>query len=163
MSEQFMPKAVASTLKTLGEDLTTWRKLRQLTARQVADRAGISISTVLRLESGKSSSLESLIRVARALGVLEELKTALDPSLPLKVGSHQTATNKNIFGAFSDSSPDRWGRKIIERREAIRAREAGVQSHSISEIEILLCVRDDVRQGALRYAGLGGAFLLQMK
>jgi serine/threonine-protein kinase HipA len=159
MSEQFMPKAVASTLKTLGEDLTTWRKLRQLTARQVADRAGISISTVLRLESGKSSSLESLIRVARALGVLEELKTALDPSLPLKVGSHQTATNKNIFGAFSDSSPDRWGRKIIERREAIRAREAGVQSHSISEIEILLCVRDDVRQGALRYAGLGGRFL----
>ena len=54
MSEQFMPRAVASTLKTLGEDLTTWRKLRQLTARQVADRAGISISSVLRLESGNS-------------------------------------------------------------------------------------------------------------
>ena len=79
MSTEFMPKAVATTLKTIGEDLTTWRKLRQLTARQVADRAGISISTVLRLESGKSSSLESLIRVARALGIHEELKIALDP------------------------------------------------------------------------------------
>ena len=79
MSAEIMPKAVATTLKVIGEDLTTWRKLRQLTARQVADRAGISISTVLRLESGKSSSLESLIRVARALGIHEELKIALDP------------------------------------------------------------------------------------
>lgn len=79
MSTEFMPKAVATTLKVIGEDLTTWRKLRQLTARQVADRAGVSISTVLRLESGKSSSLESLIRVARALGIHEELKIALDP------------------------------------------------------------------------------------
>lgn len=79
MSKEFMPRAVEATLKTLGEDLMTWRKLRQLTARQVADRAGVSISTVLRLESGQSSSLESLIRIARALGVHEELKTALDP------------------------------------------------------------------------------------
>jgi serine/threonine-protein kinase HipA len=84
---------------------------------------------------------------------------ALEPSLPLNVGSHQTATGKNIFGAFGDSSPDRWGRRIIERREAIRAREAGVQPHVISEIEILLCVRDDVRQGALRYSDKGGRFL----
>lgn len=84
---------------------------------------------------------------------------ALDPSLPLQIGSHQTSTRKNIFGAFSDSSPDRWGRKIIERRESIRAREAGVQPHSMSEMEILLCVRDDVRQGALRFSEPGGRFL----
>ena len=84
---------------------------------------------------------------------------SLDPSLPLHVGSHQTSTGKNVFGAFSDSSPDRWGRKIIERRESIRAREAGVQPHSMSEMEILLCVRDDVRQGALRFSEAGGKFL----
>ena len=84
---------------------------------------------------------------------------ALDPSLPLHIGSHQTSMGKNIFGAFSDSSPDRWGRKIIERRESIRARKAGVQPHSMSEMEILLCVRDDVRQGALRFSEGGGEFL----
>lgn len=84
---------------------------------------------------------------------------ALDPSLPLTIGSHQMSTGKNIFGAFSDSSPDTWGRKVIERREAIRAREAGVPPHAMSEVEILLCVRDDVRQGALRYSDVGGRFL----
>jgi len=88
---------------------------------------------------------------------------SIDPSLPLHTGTHQTSTGKNIFGAFSDSSPDRWGRKIIERRESIRARESGVQPHSMSEMEILLCVRDDVRQGALRFSEAGGKFLASDK
>ncbi|WP_307812785.1 helix-turn-helix transcriptional regulator [Phycicoccus sp. CSK15P-2] len=66
-------------LDGLGRDLTTWRKLRHLTVEQVADRAGVSRSTVLRLESGRGASVENLLRVARALGVLELLAKALDP------------------------------------------------------------------------------------
>lgn len=88
---------------------------------------------------------------------------ALDPSLPLHAGSHHTGARESIFGAFSDSSPDRWGRKIIERREAIRARDAGVRPHSMSEIEILLCVRDDLRQGSLRFSQAGSNFLASSK
>ena len=71
--------AVARALDGLGRDLTTWRKLRHLTAEQVADRAGVSRSTVLRLEGGQGASVENLLRVARALGVLELLTKALDP------------------------------------------------------------------------------------
>ncbi|MGL5818346.1 MAG: helix-turn-helix transcriptional regulator [Phycicoccus sp.] len=59
--------------------MTTWRKLRHLTAKQVADRAGVSRSTVLRLEGGQGASVENLLRVARALGVLDLLTKALDP------------------------------------------------------------------------------------
>ncbi len=73
------PVAVTRALDGLGRDVTTWRKLRHLTLEQVADRAGVSRSTVLRLESGQGASLENLLRVARALGVLDLLTKALDP------------------------------------------------------------------------------------
>ena len=73
------PVAVAGVQRRMGEDLATWRKLRQLTAAQVADRAGISRYTVMRLEGGEGASLENLLRVARALGVLDMLTAALDP------------------------------------------------------------------------------------
>jgi len=73
------PTAVAGAQRRIGEHLAAWRKLRQLTAAQVADRAGISRYTVMRLENGESTSTENLLRVARALGVLDVLVAALDP------------------------------------------------------------------------------------
>jgi transcriptional regulator with XRE-family HTH domain len=73
------PVAVASGQRRMGEQLATWRRLRQLTAAQVADRAGISRHTVMRLENGEGASMENLLRVARALGVLDSLVAALDP------------------------------------------------------------------------------------
>jgi transcriptional regulator with XRE-family HTH domain len=73
------PVAVASAQRRIGEYLATWRKLRKLTAVQVADRAGISRYTVMRLEGGEGASTENLLRVARALGVLDTLTEALDP------------------------------------------------------------------------------------
>lgn len=73
------PAAVASSQRRIGEHIATWRKLRQLTAAQVADRAGISRHTVMRLENGEGATMENLLRVARALGVLDALVAALDP------------------------------------------------------------------------------------
>ena len=67
------------SLARIGEDLSAWRRLRRLTLAEVADRAGVGISTVQRLESGEGASLENLLRVARALGLLDELASALDP------------------------------------------------------------------------------------
>jgi transcriptional regulator with XRE-family HTH domain len=73
------PVAVASGLRRIGADLATWRRLRRLTAAQVADRAGVSRHTVMRLENGAGAGLESVLRVARALGVLDSLVAVLDP------------------------------------------------------------------------------------
>jgi len=73
------PIAVTRAIRRLGEDLGTWRRLRHLTAVQVADRAGVARETVLRVENGANTSLESVLRIARALGVLDELAEALDP------------------------------------------------------------------------------------
>jgi transcriptional regulator with XRE-family HTH domain len=73
------PVAVANGQRRIGEQLATWRRLRRLTAAQVADRAGLSRHTVMRLENGEGASLESMLRIARALGVLDALVAALDP------------------------------------------------------------------------------------
>jgi serine/threonine-protein kinase HipA len=76
---------------------------------------------------------------------------ALDPTLPLVTGSLQTPVGRALFGAFTDSAPDRWGRTLIARTEAARAGLAGTAPRSLSEADVLLCVRDDLRQGALRF------------
>lgn len=74
-----VPQPVRRALGAIGEDLGTWRRLRGLTVLEVAERADVARSTVLRLESGQGASLVALLRVARALGVLDELVGALDP------------------------------------------------------------------------------------
>jgi serine/threonine-protein kinase HipA len=75
----------------------------------------------------------------------------LDPALPLVTGQQQTPVGRATFGAFSDCAPDRWGRRLIQRTERDRARHAGGAERSFGEIDYLLGVRDDLRQGALRF------------
>lgn len=85
---------------------------------------------------------------------------ALDPALPLVTGSLQTPVGRALFGTFSDCAPDRWGRTLIARTEAARARLAGSAPRSLSEADVLLGVRDDLRQGALRFRlGEDGPYL----
>jgi serine/threonine-protein kinase HipA len=85
---------------------------------------------------------------------------ALDPALPLLQGSQQTPSGLEMFRAFADSAPDRWGRTLVARAERRRADEAETAQRSLGEIDYLLGVRDDLRQGALRFRDTtSGAFL----
>ena len=75
-----IPAPVSRALRGLGEDLSTWRKLRGLTQAQLADRAGISRDTLTRMERGEGGvSVEKVWRVLRALGILETISRATDP------------------------------------------------------------------------------------
>jgi serine/threonine-protein kinase HipA len=76
---------------------------------------------------------------------------ALDPALPLVTGTLQTPVGRPLFGALTDSLPDRWGRTLIQRAERARAKAAGTAPRSMSEVDLLLGVRDDLRQGAMRF------------
>lgn len=76
---------------------------------------------------------------------------ALDPMLPLLDGPQQTAEGRATFGAFSDCAPDRWGRKLIQHDDRQRARREEDAEKSFGEVDYLLGVRDDLRQGALRF------------
>ncbi len=76
---------------------------------------------------------------------------ALDPALPLVAAQQQTPLGRTTFGAFSDCAPDRWGRRLLQRTERRRADAGGTTARSLGEIDYLLGVRDDLRQGALRF------------
>ena len=75
----------------------------------------------------------------------------LDPELRLYGGSQYLAAGKKNFGIFLDSSPDRWGRVLMARREAIQARMAGRKERTLFEEDYLLGVFDAHRMGALRF------------
>lgn len=67
-------------LRSSGENIRAWRKLRGLTQVQLAERAGISRDTVIRLEQGDGSvSFENVLRVLRSLGVIDPVLASLDP------------------------------------------------------------------------------------
>ncbi len=76
---------------------------------------------------------------------------SLDPVLELFAGRQYPSNEKKNFGIFLDSSPDRWGRTLLERREAHSARVEGRKSRTLLESDFLLGVFDGHRMGALRF------------
>lgn len=85
---------------------------------------------------------------------------ALEPALQLGSGPFHTPADKPMFGAIGDSVPDRWGRVLMRRAERRRAERAGETPRTLREIDYLLMVNDEARQGALRFAlEPGGPFL----
>jgi serine/threonine-protein kinase HipA len=77
----------------------------------------------------------------------------LDPALPLVSGALHTAEGRPVFGAFSDSAPDRWGRRLALRAERRRATSRRETPRTLGETDVLLAVRDDLRQGSVRFRG----------
>ncbi|MCD8076246.1 MAG: type II toxin-antitoxin system HipA family toxin [Lachnospiraceae bacterium] len=82
---------------------------------------------------------------------LEQASIPLDPDLQLYAGRQYNSGEKELFGVFSDSCPDRWGRLLMRRREAIRARKAGEKPVRLLESDFLLGVYDEARMGGLRF------------
>lgn len=83
----------------------------------------------------------------------------LDPDLNL-YGGRQYPIGKEKFGLFADSSPDRWGRVLMKRRERVLADREGRKPRNLTESDYLLGVYDETRMGGLRFAlEKGGTFL----
>lgn len=80
-----MPKRPLSsrsrrTARTLGEHVSTFRRLQGLTAEQVADRAGISRNTLRKLERGEATiGLDVFLEVCRVLGILDFVLVGMNP------------------------------------------------------------------------------------
>jgi Uncharacterized protein related to capsule biosynthesis enzymes len=75
----------------------------------------------------------------------------LDPDLGLYSGVQYLRDEKFNFGLFLDSSPDRWGRVLMKRREAILAKSEKRPVNTLHESDFLLGVYDLHRMGALRF------------
>lgn len=85
----------------------------------------------------------------------------LDPDLQLYAGKQYLSDQeKQNFGMFLDSSPDRWGRILMRRREAALSREENRPQNNLFETDYLLGVYDEHRMGGLRFKlDLEGPFL----
>ncbi len=89
-----------------------------------------------------------------------EQTLALDPNLQLFGGPQYNNDDKPNFGLFLDSSPDRWGRVLMRRREALVAKKNEGKPRTLFESDYLLGVFDEHRMGGLRFkADTFGDFL----
>lgn len=75
----------------------------------------------------------------------------IDPDLQLYSGAYYPRDDKPNFGVFLDSCPDRWGRVLMQRREAAIAKQEDRAAKKILESDFLLGVYDTHRMGALRF------------
>lgn len=104
---------------------------------------------VLRAEKSKGEEIFSFEYGKKWLesGFAQEI----DPDLRLFTGAQYLYDDKVNFGLFLDSSPDRWGRMLMERREAINSRKLDQPLKKLMESDYLLGVNDETRMGALRF------------
>lgn len=78
---------------------------------------------------------------------IEKGYVILDPDLQLYGGRQYIKDDKIIFGVFADSCPDRWGRRLMKRREEIRAKEVQEKPRKLLESDYLLGVYDEASMG----------------
>ena len=75
---------------------------------------------------------------------------AIEPKLELYPNPYHEK-DIPVSGSLSDCSPDRWGRNLIIRKEIKRAEKLKQAAKTITELDFLLGVNDETRQGALRF------------
>lgn len=78
------------------------------------------------------------------------LSVILDPDL-LPFSGRQYPNEQRIFALFSDASPDRWGRMLMKKREALQAKNAKRKPRKLYDSDFLLGVYDESRMGGLRF------------
>lgn len=83
---------------------------------------------------------------------------AIDPLHGLFAGD-QWPRDGLIDPIFTDSATDRWGRTLMDRQQAVLARQERRPRQRLDEWSYLLGVSDTARMGALRYVTDDGAYL----
>ena len=74
----------------------------------------------------------------------------IDPELFLD-GRTTSPARGDLFGAFADAAPDRWGRQLMQRHERRQAESESRAVRTLSELDYVLGVSDRSRSGAMRF------------
>ena len=80
------------------------------------------------------------LRTRRGLIVSADLQNAEGP----QYGSDR------LFGFLQDAMPDRWGRRLIDKRERLLAEQEGRPVRHLTDVDYLTQIDDTTRMGALR-------------
>jgi len=101
-------------LAELGRRVARARLRQNQTQAELAAAAGVSLSTVRRLESGGGSQLSAFLSVLRSLDLLDELEAAIPSSLPSPIeladsGPQPRQRARGKKPASEQSQPFQWG------------------------------------------------------
>ena len=101
-------------LSELGRRIARARLRQNQTQAELAESAGVSLSTVRRLESGGGSQLSAFRSVLRSLDMLDELEAAIPSSLPspIELADSGPQLRQRARGKKSTSEQDpafHWG------------------------------------------------------
>jgi transcriptional regulator with XRE-family HTH domain len=110
----------AAVLRELGTRLERRRIDANLTQAQLAEEAGVSKRTLERIEAGHSTDFVMLIRVLRALKLIEGLESLIPdlPQSPIALLKQKGRERKRVghprskagrAGAPKPASPWKWG------------------------------------------------------
>ncbi len=72
----------------------------------------------------------------------------IDPDIAAVPGRQYPPEDKPCFGFLADAAPDRWGRKLMERRERLDAVAEKRPVRKLLENDYILGVQDNGRLGA---------------
>lgn len=97
-------------LQQIGARIHQYRLNRNMTQASLAEEAGISKSTIERLEDGRSVQLQKLIRVLRVLDLVDNLDTLIpEPAVsPLQQLNLSGRSRKRASSSKSKTSDDEW-------------------------------------------------------
>lgn len=76
-----LPASARRDAAVIGDHVRRWRLVRELPAADVAERAGVSLSTLRAIERGEGENvrLGALLSIVRVLGVSEPFLDSLEP------------------------------------------------------------------------------------
>lgn len=94
-----------SILRGMGDRLAVHRVNLHMTQDELARRAGVSKRTVIRLEQGESVQLTNLVRVLRALGLVDRLEGVVPEPLASPMEALKARVHTERRRASSPPSP----------------------------------------------------------
>ena len=107
----FSTSSSAAIAAALCKRLEEIRLSKNISQAELARQAGVSRSTMTRVADGQSVSLDSFIRVVKALGLADHLAALLpDPEVrPVELARHDGQHRRRASGKRKASEPWSWG------------------------------------------------------
>lgn len=103
-------RPLIALLADLGQQLEAYRISRNLKQAELADLAGISRSTLARMEAGKGGTIDSLARVMRGLGLEQRLLEIVPDAKtsPLDPRSETRRARKRVRHSERKGAGEEW-------------------------------------------------------
>ena len=104
------PRPLSMLLSDLGKQIEAYRISRSLKQAELAEMAGISRSTLVRLEAGNGGTIDSLARLMRALEIEDRLLDVMpDAKLsPLDPRSDTGKARQRVRKSSEGEADEEW-------------------------------------------------------